>query len=66
MLVLSRRPNESVQIGSDIVVTVLGVKGNQVRVGVTAPKTTAVDRSEIHLRKASELGRCDRSVSESA
>jgi len=47
MLILTRRVGETLMIGSDIVVTVLGVKGNQVRIGVKAPKEVAVHREEI-------------------
>jgi len=47
MLILTRRVGETLMIGSDIVVTVLGVKGNQVRIGVKAPKDVAVHREEI-------------------
>jgi carbon storage regulator len=46
MLILTRRVGETVKIGDEISITVLGVKGSQVRVGVTAPKTTAVHRQE--------------------
>jgi carbon storage regulator len=56
MLILTRRVGESIKIGADIEVTVMGVKGNQVRIGVTAPKTTAVDREEIAERKARDGG----------
>lgn len=48
MLILTRRTGESVMIGDDIVVTILGVKGNQVRVGVEAPKELPVHREEIY------------------
>lgn len=47
MLILTRRVGETVVIGDDIVVTVLGVKGNQVRIGVKAPRDVAVHREEI-------------------
>lgn len=47
MLILTRRVGETLMIGTDIVVTVLGVKGNQVRIGVKAPKDVAVHREEI-------------------
>jgi carbon storage regulator len=50
-LVLSRRPNEVIRIGNDITVTILGVKGSQVRVGISAPREIAVDREEIAERK---------------
>jgi carbon storage regulator len=47
MLILTRRVGEALMIGSDVTVTVLGVKGNQVRIGVNAPKDVAVHREEI-------------------
>lgn len=50
MLILTRRVGETVVIGEDIVVTVLGVKGNQVRLGVKAPRSVAVHREEIFER----------------
>ncbi len=50
MLILTRRVGETLMIGSDVTVTVLGVKGNQVRIGVNAPKDVAVHREEIFDR----------------
>ncbi len=50
MLILTRRVGESVVIGDNVTVTVLGVKGNQVRVGVNAPREVAVHREEIFER----------------
>lgn len=50
MLILTRRMGENVIIGEDIVITVLGVKGNQVRLGVKAPRNVAVHREEIFTR----------------
>jgi carbon storage regulator len=50
MLILTRRVGETVVIGNDVTVTVLGVKGNQVRLGVNAPREVAVHREEIFER----------------
>lgn len=50
MLILTRRVGETVMVGNDVTVTVLGVKGNQVRVGINAPLNVAVHREEIYER----------------
>lgn len=60
MLIVTRRPDESIMIGNDVTVTILGVKGNQVRVGINAPKNVAVYREEIYERiKREQQGHSD-------
>jgi carbon storage regulator len=54
MLILTRRCEESVCIGAEVRITVLGIKGNQVRLGIRAPKDVVVDREEVHVRKQHE------------
>lgn len=55
MLILTRRPGETVMIGDDVELTVLGVVGNQVRIGITAPKNVPVHRREIYERIKREM-----------
>ncbi len=64
MLILTRRVGESVVIGEDVTVTVLGVKGNQVRIGINAPKTVAVHREEIFERIKNGRGAGDGATSD--
>jgi len=54
MLILTRRVGETLRIGNDVVVTVLAVHGNQVRIGIDAPRTVAVHREEVYRRLAEE------------
>jgi len=54
MLVLTRRANQSIMIGNDVVVTVLDVKGDQVRIGIRAPRSVAVHREEVFAELARE------------
>lgn len=55
MLVLSRRLDETLIIGDDIKIKVLGISGNQIRIGIDAPKEISVHREEIYLRIKAEL-----------
>ena len=50
MLILTRRVGEKLIIGEDVTITVLGVKGNQIRIGIDAPRDVSVNREEIYLR----------------
>lgn len=54
MLLLTRRVGETIEIGNDIKITVTGIKGNQVRIGITAPPSVAVHREEIAERIRNE------------
>jgi carbon storage regulator len=63
MLILTRRVGETLVIGDDVNVTVLGVRGNQVRLGVDAPKEVAVHREEIYQRIQNEADNNDSSNS---
>jgi len=55
VLILTRKPGEQIKIGDNITVAIVGVKGNQVRLGVSAPKDVSVDREEIRDRKDAEV-----------
>jgi carbon storage regulator len=57
MLVLTRRPSECIRVGDHIGITVLNVRGNQVRIGVEAPREIPVDREEVYLLKRRNSGK---------
>ena len=55
MLILTRRSSESLKVGDDITITILGIKGNAVRIGVSAPRSVPVHREEIYARIQHEI-----------
>ena len=65
MLILNRRPGETIRIGDDIEVTVLSITGNQIRLGVTAPRDIEVHRQEVYERiHGAEVDRLPKAVGE--
>lgn len=62
MLILTRRIGETLMIGDDVTITVLGIKGHQVRLGINAPKDVSVHREEIYQRIQQEKHKPDENV----
>jgi carbon storage regulator len=62
MLVVTRRVGERIMIGSDVSLTILAVQGNQVRIGIDAPRDVAVHREEIYLKIKAECDRAQEGV----
>jgi len=54
MLILTRRPQEAIRVGDEVTITVLGVEGSKVRIGIDAPRHITVDRQEVYERKQRE------------
>lgn len=59
MLILTRKVNESLMVGDDVTVTVLGIKGGQIRIGISAPLDVAVHRQEVFERIQQEQGEAE-------
>ena len=59
MLILTRKVNESLKVGDDVTVTVLGIKGGQIRIGISAPRDVAVHRQEVFERIQQEQGEAE-------
>lgn len=63
MLILTRRPAEAIRVGEEVTITLLGIRGNQVRIGIDAPRTVRVHRQEIYARIRTEEAKADESNS---
>ncbi|MBD2786253.1 carbon storage regulator CsrA [Xenorhabdus sp. DI] len=59
MLILTRRPQEKIMVGDDIEIVILGISGNQVKIGIEAPKDTSVYREEIYQRIQQEKNKAE-------